>query len=75
MRGEIKIMQLIREIVEQALNTGYLTLEAEEKLRMMLKNKYELEDLEAFIDLQQAAMVGVVKQESRELLGITRKFS
>jgi hypothetical protein len=75
MRSEIKIMQLIREIVEQALNTGYLTLEAEEKLRMMLKNKYELEDLEAFIDLQQAAMVGVVKQESRELLGITRKFS
>jgi hypothetical protein len=75
MRGEIKIMQLIREIVEQALNTGYLTLEAEEKLRMMLKNKYELEDLEAFIDLQQAAMVGVVKQESRELLGIARKFS
>lgn len=68
-------MQLIREIVEQALNTGYLTLEAEEKLRMMLKNKYELEDLEAFIDLQQAAMIGVVKQESRELLGITRKFS
>jgi hypothetical protein len=68
-------MQLIREIVEQALNTGYLTLEAEEKLRMMLKNKYELEDLEAFIDLQQAAMVGVVKQESRELLAITRKFS
>ncbi|MGL5940153.1 MAG: hypothetical protein ACRC2S_07150 [Waterburya sp.] len=68
-------MQLIREIVEQALNTGYLTLEAEEKLRMMLKNKYELEDLEAFIDLQQAAMVGVVKQESRELLATTRKFS
>ncbi len=68
-------MQLIREIVEQALNTGYLTLEAEEKLRTMLKNKYELEDLEAFIDLQQAAMVGVVKQESRELLAITRKFS
>ncbi len=68
-------MQLIREIVEQALNTGYLTLEAEEKLRMMLKNKYELEDLEAFIDLQQAAMVGVVKQESRELLAITKKFS
>ncbi|MGL5795422.1 MAG: hypothetical protein ACRC06_13675 [Waterburya sp.] len=68
-------MQLIREIVEQALNTGYLTLEAEEKLRMMLKNKYELEDLEAFIDLQQAAMIGVVKQESRELLAITTKFS
>ena len=68
-------MELIREIVKQAINTGYLTLEAEEKLREMLKDKYELEDLEAFIDLQQAAMVGVVKQESRELLAASRKAS
>jgi hypothetical protein len=69
------IMELIREIVKQALNTGYLTVEAEEKLRMMLRNKYELEDLEAFIDLQQAAMIGVVKQESREVLAAIREFS
>ena len=68
-------MKLIREIVRQALNTGYLTLEAEEKLRAMLKNKYDLEDLEAFIDLQQAAMLGMVRQESRELLAATRKAS
>ena len=60
-------MKLIREIAQQALNTGYLTVEAEEKLRIMLRNKYELEDLEAFIDLQQATMIGIVKQESREL--------
>ncbi|MEM8828708.1 MAG: hypothetical protein AAGE96_05040 [Cyanobacteria bacterium P01_G01_bin.19] len=65
-------MKLIREIVRQALNTGYLTLEAENKLRIMLKNKYELEDLEAFIDLQQAAMIGLVKQESRELMSASR---
>lgn len=65
-------MQLIREIVKQALNTGYLTLEAEEKLRLMLRNKYELEDLEAFIDLQQAAMIGIVRQESREQLSTTK---
>ena len=32
-------MELIREIVKQAIHTGYLTLEAEEKLRTMLKNK------------------------------------
>lgn len=62
------IVKLIREVVKQALNTGYLTLEAEENLRKMLKNKYDLEDLEAFIDLQQATMVGIVRQESRELL-------
>ena len=67
-------MKLIREIVAQAIHTGYLTLEAEEKLRLMLKNKYELEDLEAFVNLQQAAMVGVVKQESRELFA-SRKMS
>ncbi|MGB5635966.1 MAG: hypothetical protein WBM44_03045 [Waterburya sp.] len=60
-------MKLIREVVEHALTTGYLTVEAEEKLRTMLRNKYDLEDLEAFIDLQQATMVGMVKQESREI--------
>ncbi|MGD1920455.1 MAG: hypothetical protein ACFCAD_17155 [Pleurocapsa sp.] len=68
-------MELIGEIVKQAIHTGYLTLEAEEKLRTMLKNKYDLEDLEAFIDLQQAAMIGMVKQESRELLASSREVS
>jgi hypothetical protein len=63
-----RVVEMIREVVKQALKTGYLTLEAEDKLREMLKTKYELEDLEAFINLQQAAMIGRVKQESRELL-------
>ncbi len=61
-------MNVIRELVQQAIETGYLTLEAEEKLRSMLKKKYEQEDFEAFIRLQQAAMTGLVKQESREML-------
>lgn len=68
-------MKLIREIAKQALQTGYLTLEAEDNLRAMLKNKYDLEDLEAFVDLQQAAMIGMVRQESRELLAATREVS
>ena len=68
-------MKLIREVVKQALTTGYLTLEAEEKLKGMLKNKYDLEDLEAFIDLQQATMIGMVKQESREIFAATRNYS
>lgn len=68
-------MRLIREVVKQALKTGYLTIEAEEKLRKMLRNKYDLEDLEAFIKLQQATMVGMVKQESRESLAAQRNFS
>lgn len=59
---------MIREIVKEALTKGYLSLEAEENLRVMLKSKYELEDLEAFVNLQQAAMIGRVRQESRELL-------
>lgn len=68
-------MGMISEIVKQALNTGYLSLEAENKLRAMLRNKYELEDLEAFIDLQQATMIGIVKQESRERLAAVSKVS
>jgi hypothetical protein len=59
-------MKLIREIVQQAIETGYLTLEAEEKLRRMLRSKYAQEDFEAFMKLQQAAMAGRVRQESRE---------
>jgi hypothetical protein len=67
-----KFVNLIREVVEQALNTGYLTVEAEEKLRIMLRRKYEREDFEAFISLQQAAMLGQVKQESRELFASSK---
>lgn len=61
-------MLLIRNVVQQALTTGYLTIEAEEQLRQMLTKKYDREDLKAFMKLQQAAMSGRVKQESRETL-------
>lgn len=61
-------MVLIREIAQQALTVGYLTIEAENELRQMLTNtKYDLEDLNAFMTLQLAAMSGAVKQESRQL--------
>ncbi|AFZ07955.1 hypothetical protein Osc7112_3591 [Oscillatoria nigro-viridis PCC 7112] len=61
-------MVLIREIAQQALALGYLTIEAENQLRRMLTTtKYDLEDLNAFMALQLAAMSGGVKQESREL--------
>lgn len=62
-------MTLIREVVKKALKTGYLTIEAEEQLRYLLTNRYDLEDLNAFMTLQEAAMMGQVKQESRERLG------
>lgn len=61
-------MYLIREVVQQALKTGYLSVAAEEQLRHLLRKKYDLEDLDAFMKLQFAAMSGQVKQESRELI-------
>ena len=67
-------MFLIREVVQHALTTGYLSVEAEEQLRHLLQKKYDLDDLDAFVNLQQAAMSGLVKQESRELR-ISGKFS
>ena len=67
-------MSSIQNIVKEALDTGYLSLKAEERLRLMLQNKYELADLEAFVDLQQATMIGIVRQESRELLAAANKF-
>lgn len=60
-------MVLIRDLSQQALAKGYLTLEAENQLRRMLTTtKYDLEDLNAFMTLQLATMSGLVKQESRE---------
>ena len=61
-------MALIRDVVQKALKTGYLTIEAEEQLRQLLTSRYDLEDLNAFMTLQEAAMTGQVKQESREQL-------
>ncbi|MFS8118568.1 MAG: hypothetical protein ACMG55_08775 [Microcoleus sp.] len=59
-------MVLIRDLAQQALTAGYLTIEAENQLRRMLTTtKYDLEDLNAFMALQLAAMSGLVKQECK----------
>ncbi|MBD2773479.1 hypothetical protein [Iningainema tapete] len=60
----------IRDVVQKALLTGYLTVEAENQLRQLLATRYDLEDFNAFMKLQEAAMSGTVKQESRERCGI-----
>lgn len=60
-------MTRICQIVEKALATGYLSIEAEAQLRQLLQSKYDQEDFKAFMSLQQAAMCGCVRQESREL--------
>ncbi|HIK28644.1 MAG: hypothetical protein N3E45_13880 [Oscillatoriaceae bacterium SKW80] len=60
-------MVLIRQVVEEVLKTGYLTLETEEQLRQLLAEQYDLDDLNAFMLLQHAVMSGRIKQQSREL--------
>ncbi len=60
-------MMLIRDLVQEAIKTGYLSVAAEEQLRNLLKTKYELEDFDAFMTLQEAASSGRIRQESREL--------
>jgi hypothetical protein len=69
MKGKMgaRIM-LIREIVQQALKTRYLTREAEDQLRWLLRSKYDSQDLRAFMKLQNAVMEGQVQQESRPFL-------
>jgi len=66
---EVSNTALIRDLVQNTLATGYLTIEAEDQLRQLLAGKYEKEDFLAFMILQEAAMTGQVKQESRERLG------
>lgn len=67
---EVSTMTRIRDVVQKALATGYLTVEAENQLRVLLTTRYDMEDLNAFMNLQEAAMTGKVKQESRERCGI-----
>ncbi|HEY9727620.1 MAG TPA: hypothetical protein V6D50_14310 [Chroococcales cyanobacterium] len=62
----------LETIVQQALITGYLTVEAENELRRLLQCKLSADELKAFWTLQNAAMMGCVKQESRELGRISR---
>ncbi|GAB1542057.1 hypothetical protein NUACC21_47310 [Scytonema sp. NUACC21] len=59
---------LIREVVQQVITTGYLTVAAEEQLRKLLQTKYDVEDFDAFMTLQEAASLGRIRQESRELM-------
>ncbi|WP_424408670.1 hypothetical protein [Microcoleus sp.] len=58
---------LIREAVKKAIATGYLSWESENEIQHILSSaKFDLEDLNAFMSLQLAAMAGRVKQESLE---------
>lgn len=61
-------MSDIREIVYKVLQSGYLTLETEEQLRQLFAVRYDIQDIEALTKLQQAATLGLVRQQSRELV-------
>jgi hypothetical protein len=62
---------LIREVVQQAIAAGYLSLEAENQMRQIFASaKCDLEDLNAFMSLQLAAMAGRVKRESWESIDL-----
>ena len=68
-------MLLIRDLVQQALATGYLTIAAQEQLRHLLQTtKYAQEDINAFIALQKAAMDGHIQQEIPELMRAGESF-
>lgn len=62
---------LIREVVQQAIASGYLSLEAENQMQQIFASaKCDLEDLNAFMSLQLASMAGRVKRESLELINL-----
>lgn len=56
----------IANLVRRVLKTGYLTKIAEDELRQLLTTKYDLEDFQAFMQLQFAAADGHIRQQSRE---------
>lgn len=60
-------MILIRDVVQQILAKGCVSIAEENQLRQLLSAKYDSEDLKAFMNLQFAVSSGQVKQESREL--------
>jgi hypothetical protein len=64
---------LIREVVQQAITAGYLSLEAENQMQQLFASaKCDLEDLNAFMSLQLASMAGRVKQESLESINLNQ---
>lgn len=60
---------LIRDIVQQVLSRGYLTVSTENQLRHLLNHtQYDAEDFNAFINLQMAMITGKIRQQSWEQL-------
>ncbi|MBW4479202.1 MAG: hypothetical protein KME54_20685 [Tolypothrix brevis GSE-NOS-MK-07-07A] len=58
-------MVLIRDIVQQALNTGSLSIPADEQLQQLLQTEFEEKDIDALMLLQEAVQSGRVRKECR----------
>lgn len=61
----VKTMILIKEIVKQALTTGYLSAKSQDQIRNLLQTNYDSEDIDALIILQRSIASGKVQQELR----------
>jgi hypothetical protein len=57
-------MIVIKEIVQQALINGFLSVKAQQQINSLLKTSYDSEDIDALIVLQRSIRSGKVKQES-----------
>ncbi|MBD2495362.1 hypothetical protein [Nostoc sp. FACHB-280] len=55
----------IKQIVQQAFRTGYLSIADRNQIQTLLRRDYDSEDLDAFIILQRAISSGEVMQESK----------
>ena len=60
-------MAKICQLVNQVLDSGYLTAETENLLRQLFIQENRLEDLDALAVLQQAIACGIVERESCHL--------
>jgi len=58
-------MVLIRDIVQQALITGSLSISADEQLQQLLQTEFEEKDIDALMLLQEAVQSGRVRKEYR----------
>ncbi|MBK1990178.1 hypothetical protein A0J48_022065 [Sphaerospermopsis aphanizomenoides BCCUSP55] len=57
-------MIAIKEIVQQALDTGYLSVMAQDQIHKLLQTNYDSEDLDALIILHRSIADNEVKQET-----------
>ena len=65
----------MQEIIQEALRSGYLSIEAENKLRQLLRTNCQPEDISAFMRLQRETMEGNVRQEARERLSRSKSMA